>query len=136
MNNTDNDMVRLLKKLRKRGVEPSLMRNGTIQFTNFERVSKHDNELIGLYYADIADYLKEQTPKAAAKSKPKPKPNLRKEEEEADFVMPKEWLMEDEAAAFTPLGSVVIRPSPLSSIALRATFSGIVQEKVAKRVGK
>jgi hypothetical protein len=131
MKESDDSLVQLLGRLRKAGVEMSLMRNGTIQFTHFERVSKHDNALIGLYYADIVDYLKEQTPKVAKPKRSTVKVAKPKRSTLKEPPIPAAWLVEDEAAAFTPLGSVVIRPSPLSSIALRATFSGVVREKVA-----
>jgi hypothetical protein len=124
---TNNSMLRLLSRLNKRGVELSLLRTGTLQFTNFHLVTKEENALVGKYYKAIVAHLKALKPLAAKTTKAKPP----KEEEEEELEMPKEWLMEDEAAAFTPLGSVVIRPSPLSSIALRATFSGVVREKVA-----
>jgi hypothetical protein len=135
MNNTDNDMVRLLKKLRKRGVELSLLRTGTLQFTNFHLVTKEENAAVGRHYAAIVAHLKAHTPAKPTKAKP-PK------EDDEELEIPAEWLDEslwqasNESAAFTSLGSVTLRTSPLSGIALRATLFGIVQEKVARRLGK
>jgi hypothetical protein len=129
--NTGNDMVRLLKKLRKKGVELSLLRTGTPQFTNFHLVTKEENALVGKHYAAIAAHLKAQTKAAKPKRTPKEPPKV---EEEEELPIPAEWYVEDEAAAFSSLGSVVIRPSPLSGISLRATFSGIVRERVEEHV--